>query len=790
MTNYRNRGLSCAILSILLWSLVCHGDVLDRIIFGDMDSESAHSVSAPFTFAETGGLGQSCRRLSMSGSITFTLACDPVRQNYLTVKLWGSDTVTGTQYLYLYDPKNRIGVYQDDWPEVTIWTSQPPFPGRFVYSTYLIPKTLTAGKSQVILKLADAQLAIYSVYSHLNPFFEPINEIQGKNPGLGPVRPAGFRSLYEQIVYQANLGIAELLTWQKYGPAWEAAVAAGDAPAVMTGAVTFDGRGGDPSWTIQQWKEDLYIRFTTGNMVCLEALEAYGIAYNSPWSNYYQNPELVERIIKGLDFFRIAQGANGAFSNPWGLLWIGGPHRVDGAGCLEGFGVHALADAFLLVYDHIPPETFNEMVDDDDNPDTPPVTRRTSYIHLFKGIINHMLNDRGHAPNQDRAQVHAMYKANECLKILSPADAWPDNTAITWVYEALGELPCPIYDGFWESRKGLALEVHGTINGGYCGNYGPHAIAFIYPYGMMTGGGNVLVNSRINKEVDAFANYLYAGNDSEGYVGLVNESVISWRPNQYPAVQFPSPAVFNGLAYAAIHLGNQNAIRILQLYLNNNRLYSIDCSASAVAAHYEEKALAAMKMVDLIEQVRALPATSVRLPMERNETYAWADEQAAGIVVKHQGARLYMTLNWRHDYCPGCSRSAANAVANDIARVHYTTDTMDRFANVEMKTPFGLYKLYTCRYGDYLIAMNLSDTESYEVATSEVTWTEAVDLIGKVQVDLYPAPILPPRSTMILYPGRCIDYLSGDFNKDCIVDLEDLAIFTTQWLENTSLEKQ
>jgi len=785
--NRFNRKCWIVLLSMMVCYRYCLGSILDSVIFGDVDSESTHSVSAPFTSIQIGGLGQTYRRISVSGSITFTLACDSVRQNYLTVKLWGSDTVSGIQYLYLYDPANRIGTYEDDWPEVAVWTSQPPFPGRFVYSTYLIPKSLTAGKTEVTLKLADAQLGIYSVYSHLNPFFDLLNEVQGKKPGPELARPAGSRSPYEQLVYQANLGIAELLTWQKYGPAWEARVAAGTAPAMISGAVTFDGRGGAPSWTVQQWKEDIYARFTTGNMESLQALEAYGIAYNSPWSDYYQNPELIDRIVKGLDFFRIAQGANGAFSNPWGLLWIGGPNRVNGAGCLEGFGVYALADAFLLVHEHISSEVMNELVDEDDNPATPPIPRKTSYINLFKGIIIHMLNDRGHAPNQDRAQVHAMYKANECLKILSPADAWSDSTALTWVYEAMGALPCPVYDGYWESRKGLALEVHGTINGGYCGNYGPTALSFIYPYGTMTRGNDALVNRIVNKEVDAFANYLYVDNDSEGFTGLVNESVISWRPNKYPAVQFPSPGVFNGLAYAALHLNNQNAGRILQLYLNNNRIYTIDCSASAVAAHYAGNTLAVMRMIDQVQHVQTLAPTSVHLPMESNETYAWADEQAAGIAVNHQGARLYMTLNWRHDYCSGCSRSAANAVVNNIARVHYTTDTIDRFANVQMKTPFGLFRLYVCRYGDYLIGINLSDTESFEMDTSDVSWTEAVDLIGKVHIDLQTPLLLSPRSTMILYPGRCMDYLASDLNKDCVVDLGDLAIFAARWLNKTSL---
>jgi hypothetical protein len=131
MANIRNLFF-VTVLSIF-WGAVCEADVLDQVVFGDSASEAAHGVSVTTAPVESGALGQSSRRISGSGAITFTLACDPVRQNYLTVKLWGGDTVSSTQYLYLYDPVNKIGNYQDDWPEVAIWGSQAPFPGRVVY---------------------------------------------------------------------------------------------------------------------------------------------------------------------------------------------------------------------------------------------------------------------------------------------------------------------------------------------------------------------------------------------------------------------------------------------------------------------------------------------------------------------------------------------------------------------------------------------------------------------------------------------------------------------------------
>lgn len=760
-----SRSLNLIFLLILSFSIsfADAAECIDEVIFGNSSSESAHSVVAEDTWSETGGLGETCRHIGSDGSITFTLSCAPDRRNYITVKLWGSQTLGSGQELYLYnDTGDRIGNYQAAWPEIARWgrPSQSPFPGRFVYSTYMIPRELTDGKTKVTLKLAGAPLQIYRAYTHLAPFFQPGDETQGTDPGNGNLRPQQTTSQYDYLVQQANLGIEEFLTWQLYGNQWDSMVAAGEAPEFATGAVTYDGRFSDDLSADREWKEDIYDRFANSNLVCLQALEAYGIAYNSQWSDYYQDPEMIDRILAGLTFFRIAQGANGAFGNPWGLDWVGGPDRVDGAHCLEGFGVHALPDAFLDVHEDITDSMLDDvMVDADDNPDTPDVSRRTAYTNLFKGIINHMLDDRGHAPNQDRAQVHAMYQANRCLQILSPGDAWEESTAKQWVYQATGAEMATIYPGtYWESEKGLALEVHGTINGGYCGNYGTAAISFLHTYGNMVGGNDAVVNERTNKAVDAFSNYVLVQDDSDGYKGLAREEVISWRPNNYPGRQFPNSGSFNGLAYAALNLDNQNAVRILQHYLNNRRVYTIDCSASAVAPHYEDNTLQAIKMVDVFQEVQNLAETDTRLPMEDEQDFAWADEQAAGVVVKQDDTRFFATLNYRHGYCNGCDRRKSNAVTSDIARIHYTTDTIDRIANVEMDSPYGIFELYTLKYGPFLMAMNCSEDTSYEYDPDD--FISGTDLIsGEVMT----APItLAPGTTVIFYDDYDIGSRSPD----------------------------
>ena len=160
----------------------------------------------------TAPLGESCRHIRQAGSLAFDLICDPNKQNYLTVKFWGSDAEIATIFLCVGD--KRIGKYGDAWPELDLGMGGAAFPGRFYYSTYQIPKKATAGASKVRLKLVAVgalspyasdphkreqplkgqSRGIYRAYSDTAPFFRPgRDEAQGKAPAAkARPKPAGF----------------------------------------------------------------------------------------------------------------------------------------------------------------------------------------------------------------------------------------------------------------------------------------------------------------------------------------------------------------------------------------------------------------------------------------------------------------------------------------------------------------------------------------------------------------------------------------------------------------------
>jgi len=303
----------------------------DAVKFGDAASEAAHAVAADNSPSGEGGLGEPCRRIGPGGGLTFDLSCDPDRQNYLTVKFWGSDAEVAT--IFLSHAGKRVGRYGDAWPELDLGMGGPAFPGRFYYATYEIPKEMTAGASKVRLSLVAVGAlspyesdpakrekppegptrGVYRAYSDTDPFFRPgRDEIQGKEaaekPRPTPDAPPDLKALRRGL--DAEVGGA--MKWQLYGPAWEAAVERGKVPAVVLGAVA-PGARPDQDRMADGWKDAAVAPTTVGNGADLNVLGVFAQAYQSPWSRYHHDAELLDRVVRGLDFYCACQGEQRVF---------------------------------------------------------------------------------------------------------------------------------------------------------------------------------------------------------------------------------------------------------------------------------------------------------------------------------------------------------------------------------------------------------------------------------------------------------------------------------------------
>ncbi|WP_405930245.1 Tat pathway signal protein [Streptomyces sp. NBC_00827] len=156
--------------------------LLDRLVLGDEDSEAGHGFTSDGSEVVTGGNKVRARvavpldpigvRL---GELRFTMKTDPQAQNYLTVKLWGSDPGSYNTLAYLNG--EQIGYRRTfDYGPVALGLAKP-VPERFYYSTVMLPLEMTTGRDQVEItfrayegsytgKATQKSRGYYSVYTH------------------------------------------------------------------------------------------------------------------------------------------------------------------------------------------------------------------------------------------------------------------------------------------------------------------------------------------------------------------------------------------------------------------------------------------------------------------------------------------------------------------------------------------------------------------------------------------------------------------------------------------------
>ena len=185
--------------------------VVDDVAFGDDLSEQKHGLKEEKSESFRGGMDQPARKLLPGGgnsweggTLEWTLKIDPKEQNYVTVKLWGSDKGQDSGRLVLFADGLQVGYRREaDYDVLSQCEEEPLAPGRFVYVTLPLPPKLTHGKSSLDLKiislgamwyygqtfaqyqkdLTQPTRGIYRAYTHATPRFAPAaSEKQGEMP--------------------------------------------------------------------------------------------------------------------------------------------------------------------------------------------------------------------------------------------------------------------------------------------------------------------------------------------------------------------------------------------------------------------------------------------------------------------------------------------------------------------------------------------------------------------------------------------------------------------------------
>jgi len=747
--------LSVIVGVIVLIASDLEAQQLDMVIFGDENSETAHRLDQSNTTIGNGGLNESYRKLEGtdldSSYFGVTVSVDPEVQNYITFKLWGSDTLERKRYLHLYYYKtifgalgkwSQFGSTGSDTPELVNWSNISTYPNRCVYVTYLLPDEILQGKDSIHLRLAGAELPIYRAYTHTNSYFKPDeDETQGSAPQFNSPYPSpDGQTQIEHLHAQLDLAVDRFLTWQYYGEEWDNWVANGWAPEIMTGALNIHGVK-DTSWTLEQYKATWSAR-QNAHVRAQMPIETIALAFHKPWSKYYQDSTLIDRVVSALDFLRVAQGSDGGYielENVPGGRWIGAPNRTEGAGSLMGFGMKGAPGAFLAMQNEIVTDSYmNEMINDGDSL----ISRRQAYINLFAGFRDYLTlpSRRGHASNQDIVNLTAAYLADQCLLKLDPSQCWSEATRQYYLDVCIG-LEDGIYGGPWVSTKGTSLEPNGLARGGYETGYGEHNTEHYARLAVLTG--EEKIRAYLETHLEALAKMRFLKYDNGLRPVVRREEWLGWRNYDYPG-----PEAYGDVPMAAALLNDEWALYGTQMAAEHGYYFKKDYSKYWV--HLMAESSKMMRQVDYIEQALEMPSPDVRYPFEDGQPdYAWADEQAGLVVIKDEGRQLWANMQWRHPLQDDV-RHVDNALTNNKVRVHYSSPEYELLATTAMHSVDEMYSLYIWQFGKYLVLMNASPDIAYEFILPEGSPSSVIDLISKTQIDLSSNPVIQPQTTLIL----------------------------------------
>lgn len=631
------------------FSCFAQTETVDEIILGNTVSEETHALTADGARIITGGLGEPARQLLPlspaswdGGSITFTMKVNPDAQNYVTVRLWGSDFSADTGHnLVLYAEGKQVGYRREsDYDLLNATETEPQAPGRFFYETRPLPLSMTQGKTSISLKIAalgsiynygdkwekyqrilnEPTRGIYRVYTHLGMRFEPsASEKQGVAPKGRLHKPAVGPEVIAKSKEIVNGRIAKILE---------------SAPDKQS-----------------------------RNLALLSE------AYNVAWTPAYKNPAAIEHVLAEGD--RLAE------------LFAADPNYTGG-----WMGAAALGEAIMRTWPDI-----SNFLDAPFDGKVSGMTRREVWSKALKQSIEYWRTHRRGFTNQSMLVDGGIYRSNRGLALINPSMALPEEQALRYVRESVGVEPWRDSDVISQSddrpanyngdrhylvtQKGLSREL------GWVGSYGETILTITRELAEITG--DELIRRQLAKLQNARLVFRYPYVDADGNYGLKLSAEIDGRHSHYPQ---------KGMAYAAPqsireHWGMETAsmlpedpatVGATQRFITDGYYFE------HIQKRLKDSTLGLMRNVNEYEKVKDLPHVPYKFPMEDGQPdFAFADEENAVLAIKHGDTRLFMNLYFR----------AENAV-NNVAKIMEITPVLTRLVTAKIQSEvIGTGEYYT-----------------------------------------------------------------------------------------------
>lgn len=758
------------ILGLLAGSLCAQFRCKDEICFGNVASEQKHAFRNTYSEVIRGESGELARRLLpgevsdyRGGTMAFQMKVDSVKQNYFTVRCWGSDA--GRSMVLLFSEGKQVGYrHLGDVDLLWLGNGEAPLRGRYLYITLPLPLKHTQGKESVELELrsygeiwgygetferyqknmTEPTLGFYKGYTHTAPCFVPArSEKQGKVE-VAAIRPEPGPEVLEELKARVNRELTAKIDDQR------------------------------PLGQLDMW--------------------FLADAYSVKWTVAYHNPRVVSRILASMDsfYYRYEQDSKLVYQDQsvYNCEWL---------------TIGPMARAIRMLWPCLQMELEKDFPDGAGKM----VSRKMAYSKMLQAALDYSTTHRRQYTNQSMIIDLFMYDCNRALLLVDPQHALPEYQTLRYLYESVGLAPWlgaetpkgsarPLGDNYWQlTDKGLTKEL------GFVGYYGEVLdwVVDIYRSTCLDGKpgtGDPKIREQLLKMAMARSYFRYPAADQDGYKAMLAEAVVGWRD----AGHYPGNVIYGdrGAAWdatplmtAAITL-DPCALGAAQQMIADNQFFQMVQDKLAVKGIRGTKSL--LHIPDEYDLVMAQPQSDYHLPMDPSmPDFVFSDEEDGVIAVKHGKDILYASLYWR----------AGNAV-NNLAKVHYITPDFDQVANICIEseyTPSGMvyvrpnwvnlgfaswrewYKgiesahagdslpiaripegikfkpgdenvyagkadFYRMNYGKYLVGMNMTLDKTFELLIPGDA-KKVVNLTGGNQMVKSRQLSVGPRSTVVLY---------------------------------------
>lgn len=624
----------------------------DVLVFGNEKSEKVHETKSERSEAIKGGFGESARVLLPNepvtwegGSVTFKMKVDPGKQNYFTGKFWGSEA--NPNFLVLFIEGKQIGYHHlGDIDVLYMGDASPAFIGRFFYNTTPLPISLTKGKREVLLEIKSRgpyfrygqtfeqyqknmekpSCGIYKAYTHTDGYFvPPANDKQGNIVKEIPVRKEPGVEVLQAVKDRVNRNI--------------------------------DGLMNAPRFLEQE------------EMVFLAK------AYHVKWTSIYRDKKVIPLITKSIDEFYRRQ-----VKDPKLVTFDPQEYNPD------WFGFGSLGNVVKILENELSP-SFEEQIDSGNGNQK---TRRQAWAEMFMASKEYLRTHRRQYTNQTMIIDLNLYLSNKALSILEPSKAFSEKEALRYLHEAVGLLPWlgsdtnngpekPLGDHYYQlTKKNLTKEL------GYVAYYGEVMdwMTNIYLATCKTediSSGDQEIRKKLADLGKSRAIFRYPSLDDEGNKAMRIETIVGWRDMHYPGdVTYSERVGWDASPFLSVMATmDPEAIGYAKQMLEDHQFFK-GVERQMKTSNNLRVTKSLLPVPDQYEIITKCPDTKFRLPMSPGQPdFVWGDDEDGVVAIKNGSEILYVSLYWR-----------ARSAVNNLARVHFITPNIDRIAVVKEETKF------------------------------------------------------------------------------------------------------